>query len=70
MKLTEDMLQEVTGGTVNKNPSPATIGWIIDQIFNGATYDAIAQYFANLMNGDDVRTRQVKNDVDIYDCDI
>jgi hypothetical protein len=70
MTIEEERLLEVSGGTVNKNPSPTTIGWIIDQCINGHAYDAIAQFFADLLNGDDVRNRQVKTDVDIYDCEI
>lgn len=70
MTIENERLLEVTGGTVNKNPSPTTIGWIIDQCINGKAYDAIAQYIANWLNGNDVRSREVKTDVDIYDCEI
>ena len=37
---------------------------------NGKKYDAIAQYIANILNGDDVRTREVNANVDIYDCEL
>lgn len=62
-------MNNVTGGTVNKDPNPNTVGWI-DQTINGKKYDAIAQYIANILNGDDVRTREVNANVDIYDCEL
>ena len=65
-------LDMVAGGTANKNPNPSTgsIDGMIDNVINGKNYDAIAQAIADYLNGDDVRTRQVDNNVDIYDCEI
>ena len=68
-KLTAVQMNNVTGGTVNKDPKPNTVGWI-DQTINGKKYDAVAQYIADILNGDDVRTRQVNANVDIYDCEL
>jgi hypothetical protein len=68
IELDMNMMGAVTGGTVNKNPTPGNPG--IDIIINGDNYDTIAQAIANWLNGDDVRTRKINNDVDIYDCDI
>jgi len=68
-EMTEIRIDDMTmfiGGTVNKNPTPGNPG--IDVIINGKNYDAIAQYIADILNGDNVRTRKVDNDLDIYDC--
>ena len=56
----------VSGGTVNKNPTPGNVG--IDGIINGSNYDAVAQVIADILNGDDQRSRGVDNSRDIYDC--
>jgi hypothetical protein len=42
----------------------------IDGIINGKNYDAIAQWIANWLNGDNKRSRKVNNNVDIYDTEI
>ena len=66
MEIPMEMLDQVTGGTVNKNPTPSNPGGI-DQIINGKNYDAIAQKIADWLNGDDVRTRPIDNTQDIND---
>lgn len=62
-----DNLDKVTGGTVNDNYAPGGYDSGIDCIINGDNYDEIAQIIADIINGDDVRTRDVDSDVDIYD---
>ena len=69
IELKAKQMNNVAGGTVNKDPKPDNVGWI-DQTINGKNYDAIAQYIANILNGDDVRTREVNANVDIYDCEL
>ena len=66
MEIRLDEMSMVTGGTVNKNPTPGNPG--IDGIINGKNYDAVAQAIADILNGDNVRTRQVDDSRDIYDC--
>ncbi len=68
--LSMDDLTKVNAGTVNKNPSPNKPDAGIDQIINGKNYDAIAQKIADGLTPDRPRTRNVENDVDIYDCEI
>ncbi|MBR3341662.1 MAG: hypothetical protein IKG30_08575 [Clostridiales bacterium] len=65
-------MDKIAGGTVNDNlqPESDSFGGMIDDIINGKNYDAIAQMIADYLNGDDVRTREVDNNVDIYDCEI
>lgn len=63
-------MMAVTGGKTNNNPNPGSMTSPIDQIVNGKNYDAIAQMIADWLNGDNTRSRKVKNDVDIYDTDI
>ncbi len=70
MEITIEELENVTGGTVNKNPTPNNVGSVVDMIINGKNYDAIAQAIANLLNPEEDRTRKVNNNVDIYDCEI
>lgn len=69
IELKAKQMNNVAGGTVNKDLKPDNVGWI-DQTINGKNYDAIAQYIANILNGDDVRTREVNANVDIYDCEL
>ena len=69
IELKAKQMNNVAGGTVNKDAKPDNVGWI-DQTINGKNYDAIAQYIANILNGDDVRTREVNANVDIYDCEL
>ena len=69
IELKAQQINNATGGTVNKDPKPNTQNWI-DQTINGKTYDAIAQYFADILNGDTERTRQVNGRVDIYECEL
>ena len=69
IELKAKQMNNVAGGTVNKGLKPDNVGWI-DQTINGKKYDAIAQYSANILNGDDVRTREVNANVDIYDCEL
>ena len=59
----------ITGG-VNNNPNPDKMDPGIDGIINGENYDAIAQKIADWLNGDNERSRNVNNNVDIYDIDI
>lgn len=66
-----DQMLIVTGGTVNDNcPHPSDFGDTLDEIINGQSYEAIAQYIADYFNGDNVRSRELKSDIDIYDCEI
>ena len=67
-ELSLEMLVAVNGGTVNDNYTPDGYCDGIDDMINGDNYDAIAQWIADILNGDDERTRDVDNDVDIYDC--
>ncbi len=71
-KIGEEELEKVAGGNVNDNMTPESdkIGGAIDDMINGKNYDAIAQIIADYLNGDNVRTRNVDNNVDIYDCEI
>ena len=71
-KINEEELEKVAGGTVNDNLQPVSdsFGGMVDDMINGKNYDAIAQAIADYLNGDDVRTRQIDNNVDIYDCEI
>ena len=66
-EISEELLDRVTGGTVNKNPTPKNTTSIVDQTVNGKNYDAIAQKIADWLNGDDVRTRPIDNTQDIND---
>lgn len=70
MMLNINRMEEIRGGTVNKNPSPSKMDPGIDQIINGKNYDWIAQQIADWLNGDNNRTREVNNQVDIYDTEI
>lgn len=63
-------LIKVTGGTVNDNYSPDAYTDNLDEILNGEKYDTLAQWIADYLNGDNVRTREVDNCIDIYDCEI
>ncbi len=67
MEISEELLGQVNGGTVNKNPTPSNTTSIVDQTINGKNYDAIAQKIADWLNGDDVRTRPIDNAQDIND---
>lgn len=67
MEIPMEMLDQVTGGTVNKNPNPSNTTGIVDQTINGNNYDALAQKIADWLNGDDVRTRAIDNTQDIND---
>ena len=67
MEINEELLNQVTGGTANKNPNPSNTTSIVDQTINGDNYDALAQMIADWLNGDDVRTRPIDNSQDIYD---
>lgn len=70
MELNMNQMGQITGGTNNKNPNPDKMDPGIDQIINGKNYDAIAQAIADWLNGDNERSRNVDNDVDIYDTAI
>ena len=70
MELIPDLMVWITGGTNNKNPNPGKMDPGIDGIINGPNYDAIAQKIADWLNGDNNRSRNVNNDVDIFDTDI
>ena len=69
-ELNLNQMVRITGGTNNKNPNPGKMDPGIDGIINGKNYDAIAQLIADWLNGDDNRSRNVNNDVDIYDTAI
>ena len=68
-ELNLNQMAQITGG-VNNNPNPDKMDPGIDGIINGPNYDAVAQAIADWLNGDDTRTRNVNNDVDIYDTAI
>ena len=61
-----NQLEQITGG-VNNNPNPDKMDPGIDGIINGKNYDLIAQLIADWLNGDNNRTRNVNNDINIYD---
>ena len=69
-ELNLNQMVRITGGTNNNNPNPDKMDPGIDGIINGKNYDYIAQLIADILNGDDNRSRKVNNDVDIYDTAI
>ena len=69
-ELNLNQMVRITGGTNNNNPNPDKMDPGIDGIINGENYNAIAQAIADWLNGDNNRTRNVNNDVDIYDTAI
>ncbi len=70
MEINQNQMGRITGGSNNKNPNPDKMDPGIDGIINGKNYDAIAQKIADWLNGDNDRSRNVNNNVDIYDTDI
>ena len=64
-----NQMGRITGG-VNNNPNPGKMDPGIDGIINGENYNAVAQAIADWLNGDNNRSRNVNNDVDIYDTAI
>ena len=68
-ELNLNQMVRITGG-VNNNPNPDKMDPGIDGIINGENYDAIAQEIADWLNGDNERSRNVNNNVDIYDIEI
>ena len=68
-ELNMNQLEQITGG-VNNNPNPDKMDPGIDGIINGKNYDLIAQLIADWLNGDNNRTRNVNNDINIYDTEI
>ena len=68
-ELNLNQMEQISGG-VHNNPNPGKMDPGIDSIINGQNYDAIAQAIADWLNGDNTRTRNVNNDVDIYDTAI
>ena len=70
MELNMNQMGQITGGTNNKNPNPDKMDPGIDGIINGKNYDKIAQLIADWLNGDNNRTRNVNNDINIYDTEI
>ena len=70
MEMNQNQMGRITGGSNNKNPNPDKMDPGIDGIINGEKYNAIAQAIADWLNGDNNRTRNVNNDVDIYDTAI
>ena len=70
MELNLNQMVRITGGTNNKNPNPGKMDPGIDGIINGKNYNAIAQWIADWLNGDNNRSRDVNNNVNIYDTDI
>ena len=69
-ELNLNQMVQITGGKNNKNPNPDKMDPGIDGIINGKNYNAIAQKIADWLNGDTNRSRNVNNDVDIYDTAI
>ena len=69
-ELNLNQMVRITGGKNNKDPNPDKMYPGIDGIINGKNYDAIAQWIADWLNGDNNRSRKVNNDVDIYDTAI
>ena len=69
MEMNMNQLEQITGG-VNNNPNPDKMDPGIDGIINGKNYDLIAQLIADWLNGDNNRTRNVNNDINIYDTEI
>ncbi|MCQ2535522.1 MAG: hypothetical protein MJ110_00975 [Lachnospiraceae bacterium] len=75
IEINDAALNNVTGGTVNKNPTPGKIN-DMDSMFNGKNYDQIASLIAAWLSRNDSntpyckRTRNVNNNVDIYDISI
>lgn len=75
--LTDEELNQVTGGKVNPNftPDGNSFGKTIDNTINGGNYDRIADAIVGWLNKDNpnssynTRSRAVNNDVDIYDFD-
>lgn len=71
--LTDEELGWVTGGTVNENMTPD--GPSIDDIFNDENYDRVADKIVEWLYRNDPnssytrRSREVNNNVDIYDFD-
>ena len=68
-ELNLDQMVRITGG-VNNNPNPGKMDPGIDGMINGQNYDAIAQKIADWLNGDNDRSRNVNNNVNIYDTEI
>ena len=68
-ELNLNQMVRIRGG-VNNNPNPDKMDPGIDGIINGKNYDAIAQKIADWLNGDSNRTRDVNNNINIYDTDI
>ena len=68
-ELNLSQMGRITGG-VNNNPNPGKMDPGIDGIINGENYNAVAQAIADWLNGDNNRSRNVNNDVDIYDTAI
>ena len=68
-ELNPNQMVKITGGT-NNNPNPDKMDPGIDGIINGKNYDLIAQLIADWLNGDNNRTRNVNNDINIYDTEI
>ena len=68
-ELNLNQMAQITGG-VNNNPNPGKMDPGIDGIINGENYNAVAQAIADWLNGDNNRSRNVNNDVDIYDTAI
>ena len=67
MELNTSQMEKIFGGG---NPTPNNLDAPVDEILNGKNYNWIAQMIANWLNGDNNRTRNVNNDVDIYDTAI
>ena len=67
-ELNLNQMVKITGG--NNNPNPDKMDPGIDGIINGENYNAVAQTIADWLNGDNNRSRDVNNDVDIYDTAI
>ena len=68
-ELNPGQMVRITGG-VNNNPNPGKMDPGVDGMINGENYNAIAQAIADWLNGDDNRSREVNNNVDIYDTAI
>ena len=68
MELNASQMEKVFGG--GGNPTPNKLDAPVDEILNGKNYNWIAQRIADWLNGDNNRSRNVNNDVDIYDTAI
>lgn len=71
-EIDDSLLNDISGGTVNDNLTPGDLP-NIDDIINDKNYERLADYLAALISRKDPnssynkRSREVNNNVDIYD---